>query len=100
MKINNNRSLFKILKFPIITDKTTRYIEDNRYCFAVSHKANKTCIKNAIEYIFNVKVKTINTINQKPKKRNVGRFSGYTTKYKKAIIQLHDEYQINIFSDN
>jgi len=99
-KIQNNRNLFATLKFPIITDKTTKYLEENKYCFAVDNKANKIQIKNSIEYIFKVKVKTINTLNQPPKKRNIGRFSGYTTKYKKAIIQLHDEYQINLFTDN
>lgn len=92
--------VFNILKKPIITDKTTKYLEENKYCFTVSKNTKKTDIKKAIEYIFNVKVKTINTLNMPPKKRSIGKFTGNIARYKKAIIELHDNYTINLFSDN
>lgn len=100
MTTKKNIDILNLIKYPIITDKTSRQIEDNIYCFAVDRRANKKLIKNAIEYIFDVKVKKINTLNQPPKKKRVGKFIGYVTKNKKAIIQLHQQYKINLFNDN
>lgn len=97
-KINNH--LLEIIKYPIITDKTTQYLEDNKYCFAVCCKANKLEIRAAVEYIFNVEVSKINTSNTPPKIKKVGRFMGKKTKYKKAIIELKTQYKINLFEDN
>ena len=97
---SNIRELLDLIYYPIITDKTTQYLEDNKYCFAVSNKANKIYIKQAIEYIFNVKVIKINTLNKPPKKRRVGKFIGTTNKYKKAIIELNSTDTINLFENN
>jgi len=98
MKMHKN--LLEIIKHPIITDKTTQYIEENKYCFAVDYKANKTNIKEAIEYLFNVKVNKVNTSKIPPKTKRVGRFIGKKTQYKKAIIELKDKYKINLFEEN
>lgn len=101
MKKNNNyKYLLNIIKHPIITDKTSKSIEDNIYWFAVERKSNKSDIKEAIEYIFEVKVKKINTLNLSNKKKSVGRFQGNITRYKKAIIKLHGNYKINLFNTN
>ena len=54
----------------------------------VDTKANKVQIKQAIEKIFNVKVESVNTMNSHPKKKRVGRYTGMTNKYKKAIVKL------------
>nr|QCI06636.1 ribosomal protein L23 [Erythroglossum lusitanicum] len=99
-KDNKIIQLLDLIKYPIITDKTTKLIENNIYCFAVSKKANKNNIKQAIEYIFNVKIKKINTLNNPPKIKSVGKFKGKITQNKKAIIQLYNEYTINLFEDN
>jgi len=95
----NIRELLDIIYYPIITDKTTQYLEDNKYCFAVSCKANKIDIKQAIEYIFDVKVIKINTLNKPPKQRRVGRFIGKRRKYKKAVIELNAKDTINLFEN-
>lgn len=80
---------FDIIKAPIITEKSNNIASDDRkYVFKVDVKANKTQIKQAIENIFKVKVETVNTINVKGKKKRVGRYTGMTSKYKKAIITL------------
>nr|QCI09121.1 ribosomal protein L23 [Inkyuleea mariana] len=100
IKTNTNRLLLDLIKYPIITDKTTKAIEDNQYCFAVERKANKIDIKEAIEYIFNVRVKKVNTTNTPVKKRRVGKFIGKKANHKKAIIKLHDKYTINLFPEN
>ena len=54
---------------------------DGKYAFKVANKANKTEIKQAIEKIFNVEVEEISTLN-------VGKYTGMTSKYKKAIVTL------------
>lgn len=78
-----------IIKAPIITEKSSNIATNERnYVFEVDSRANKTQIKEAIQKIFNVKVDSVNTINVHPKKKRVGRHSGMTNKYKKAIITL------------
>nr|YP_010471080.1 ribosomal protein L23 [Synarthrophyton patena]UVF62909.1 ribosomal protein L23 [Synarthrophyton patena] len=94
------RQLLTIIKKPIITDKTTKLLENNQYCFQVDHKVKKSIIKEAIEYIFNVKVKQVNTCHKPLKKRTVNRFTGYQRHYKKAIVTLSKNDKINLFSEN
>lgn len=78
-----------IIKAPVITEKSAGIAsKEGNYVFKVDVKANKTQIKEAIQKIFNVKVKSVNTINVHPKKKKVGRYSGMTNKYKKAIVTL------------
>jgi len=88
-----------IIRYPIITDKTTKEIENNTYCFNVTTESTKNEIKIAIEDIFKVKVKKINTIKNPPKTKTVGRFKGKKSTYKKALIKLHDNYKINLFDE-
>lgn len=77
-----------IIIAPIITEKAAVEEQNGKYTFKVSTKANKTQIKQAIEKIFNVKVESVNTANSHPKKRRVGKYTGMTNKYKKAIVKL------------
>lgn len=93
------REFFNIIQQPIITDKTTRLLEKNQYCFKVHHRASKTEIKQAIEFIFQVKVIHINTCHEPRKKRRVGRFYGYKKHYKKAVVILSKNHKIDLFSD-
>ena len=99
MDKNKIRHLLTIIKKPIITDKTTKLLENNQYCFQVDPRVNKSIIKEAIECIFDVKVKKVNTCHNPPKKRNVGRFTGYKGHYKKAIVTLSTNDKINLFSE-
>lgn len=54
-----------IIRRPVVTEKTTDLMEDNKYVFEVDLKANKTEIKNAVEKIFDVKVAQVNTMRVK-----------------------------------
>nr|QCI06237.1 ribosomal protein L23 [Dicranema revolutum] len=92
--------LLNLIKYPIITDKSTKLLEINQYSFAVDRKANKINIKQAIESMFNVRVQKINLCNEPVKKKRVGKFIGIKSKYKKAIITLHNKYSINLFANN
>nr|AOM68097.2 ribosomal protein L23 [Rhodochaete parvula]ARO91297.1 50S ribosomal protein L23 [Rhodochaete parvula] len=83
--------------YPIITDKTAKLMENNEYSFAVDVRLSKGSIKKSIEDIFNVKVIGINTLRPPKKQRKVGKFSGYSSNYKKAIIKLAKGDSINLF---
>ena len=86
---------FDIIYAPIITEKTASLETENKYAFKVDARANKTQIKQAIESIFNVKVVSITTANSHPKKKRVGKYTGYVDKYKKAIVKLAEGNSIN-----
>lgn len=83
--MNNYRD---IIIAPIITEKSALLEQEGKYVFRVATKANKIQIKQAIENIFNVKVVSVNTVNSHPKKKRVGKYTGMTNKYKKAIVKL------------
>ena len=87
---------FDIIYAPIITEKTAMLAQDeNKFAFKVDPRANKTEIKQAIESIFKVKVVSITTANSHPKKKRVGKYTGMTDKYKKAIVKLAEGNSIN-----
>jgi large subunit ribosomal protein L23 len=93
----------EILKKPILTEKASLLTEKlNRYAFKVDPKANKLQIKSAIEQMYGVNIKAVNTIVVfgKTKSRNTkaGLVSGRTAKYKKAIITLKDGETIDFYS--
>ena len=79
---------YDIIFAPVITEKSEKMKEQGKYAFKVDAKATKPQIKQAIESIFNVKVEKINTLNSHPKKKRVGKYTGMTNKYKKAIVKL------------
>lgn len=95
-----SQNLFNIIKHPIITDKTTKALEDNQYCFAVSPHVDKEEIKVAVECIFNVKVKKVNSLHYPIKKRLVSRFKGKKTHYKKVMVTLHSDNKIILFPED
>jgi large subunit ribosomal protein L23 len=79
-----------IIKRPVITERTTEMMATKRYVFEVDLRANKTEIKQAIESIFKVKVTSVNTLRMPAKPKRYGKHSGYTSEWKKAIVQLSD----------
>lgn len=85
---------FDIIKAPVITEKTQKLASENVMVFKVDKKANKTQIKQAIENKFNVKVEKITTLNTKSKNKRVGRHTGKTSPYKKAMVKLMEGSKI------
>ncbi|MDX9744707.1 MAG: 50S ribosomal protein L23 [Arcobacteraceae bacterium] len=86
-----------VIKAPVITEKSAAIASDDRkYVFEVDTKANKTQIKQAVEQIFKVKVDSVNTVNVHPKKKRVGRYTGFTNKSKKAIVTLAPNNKIDL----
>ena len=95
-----SRSNVQIIKYPLITDKATRLLENNQYSFIVDKSSNKSTIKATIEYLFNVKVIKINTCHLPRKKKRVGKYIGWKPQYKKAIVSLAEGDVINLFTEN
>ncbi len=75
---------------PVLTEKGYDGIAEKRYAFIVDKRANKTEIKIAVEKMFNVSVKSVNTVTCPGKLKRMGRNEGYTPTVKKAIVTLHD----------
>ena len=95
-----SRSKAQIIKYPIITDKATRLLENNQYSFIVDRYSDKLTIKASIEYLFDVKVVKINTCRLPRKKKRVGKYIGWKTQYKKEIVNLSDGDVINLFTES
>lgn len=88
----------RILKRPLITEKSTYLAENNKYVFEVFNSANKTEIKKAVEKLYGVKVDAVNLFNVLGKKRRVGRTIGRQSGFKKAIISLPKGQKIDIMA--
>ncbi|MFA5928163.1 MAG: 50S ribosomal protein L23 [Candidatus Margulisiibacteriota bacterium] len=84
------KDIHDIIIKPLITEKSSRFLPENKYFFEVSPNANKVEIRKAIEKIFNVKVETINTVSVRGHKRRQGRITGFNKDWKKAIVKLKE----------
>lgn len=89
-----------IIVKPLLTEKGYDGIADKKYTFIVAKSANKTEIKLAVEKLFGVQVASVNTVNCKGKLKRMGRNEGYTTDYKKAIVQLKADSKTIEFFDS
>jgi large subunit ribosomal protein L23 len=84
----NPRDLIDLIQRPLITEKATLLMEQNKFLFEVAPHATKPQVKAAIEELFKVKVLSVNTLNPPRKQRRVGKFAGFKPKYKRAIVTL------------
>ena len=83
---------------PVLTEKSYDGIETKRYVFVVAKTATKTAVRMAVEELFGVKVAKVNTVNCHGTLKRMGRNEGYTSDYKKAIVQLtKDSKDIEFF---
>ena len=88
--------LYDVIRRPVVTEKSTRASEANALVFEVAIDANKPLIKQAIEALFNVKVKAVNTVLTKGKvKRFRGRL-GRRNDVKKAYVTLEEGHMIDV----
>lgn len=85
---------------PLLTEKGYDGLAEKKYSFIVAKSANKTQIKLAVEKLFGVDVKSVNTVNCKGKLKRMGRNEGYTPDYKKAIVQLEADSKTIEFFDS
>lgn len=82
---------------PIITEKTSQMMQENKYTFQVPLNSNKVEIRQAVEAIWGVKVVSVNTIRVMGKTKRMGRFVGKRSDYKKAIVKLAEGNTIPLF---
>ncbi|MEL6775586.1 MAG: 50S ribosomal protein L23 [Pseudomonadota bacterium] len=88
--------LYEVIRKPIITEKATMVSENNAVVFEVSKSATKPLIKEAVETLFGVKVKAVNTVRQQGKvKRFRGRI-GQRDEVKKAYVTLEEGHSIDV----
>lgn len=85
-----------IIIAPVVTEKSGVNAQKGIYTFKVVKTATKTQIKKTIEKQFGVHVEKINTLVTKAKDRRVGKYTGKTKTYKKAIVSLKDGETIEI----
>ena len=94
-----NVQYYDVILKPVITEKSMEDMAAKKYTFLVHPDANKTQIKEAVEKMFEgTKVAKVNTISVRGKEKRMGRFSGYTASWKKAIVTLQaDSKPIEFF---
>ena len=80
---------YDVLIKPIVTEKSMSTMGEKKYVFSVHPESTKIQIKEAVEKLFpDVKVKSVNTMNYKGKKKRRQYITGRTARRKKAVIQL------------
>jgi len=92
------KNIYGVLQGPCLTEKAALMQEEGgKVVFKVHPKANKIEVKNAVETMFNVKVKDVKTVSMRGKKKRAGKTVGMTKDWKKAYVTLA-EGEIN-FAD-
>ena len=89
----------EIILAPVITEESMMGVADKKYAFKVAKDATKVDIKKAVEQLFGVKVAKVNTLNVKGHLRRYGRFEGYTSAWKKAVVTLTEDSKTIEFFD-
>ena len=92
------KPLYEIIRKPLITEKANVLKEEAQVVsFEVARTANKIEIKQAIESAFDVKVKSVNTIQQRGKAKRVGMNIGQRNSWKKAYVTLEEGHNIDFY---
>ena len=88
-----------IIKRPVVTEQSMMQMQEKKYTFEVDKRANKIQIRQAVEEIFGVKVKSVNTMNVIGKFKRMGRNEGKRADWKKAIVTLTESSKTIEFFD-
>ena len=92
----NQERIFKVLKVPHVSEKASVVSDrDNQFVFKVAKDATKTEIKAAVEALWDVKVKAVNTLVVKGKNKRFGRSEGKRSDWKKAYVSLQEGFDID-----
>lgn len=88
--------LYGVILSPVITEKATQGSQHNQVTFRVRTDASKPVIRAAVERLFNVKVKAVNTLNVRGKTKRFRGHLGQRSDYKKAIVSLAEGHTIDV----
>lgn len=92
----NQERIFKVLKAPHVSEKASLVSDsDNQFVFKVAKDASKAEIRAAVEKLWDVKVKAVNTLVVKGKSKRFGRSEGKRSDWKKAYVSLQDGFDID-----
>ncbi len=94
-KVSSQR-LYEVIRAPVVTEKSTLASEHNQVVFRVPLNASKPEIKTAVEDLFKVKVKAINTLRQKGKTKRFRGRPGKRNDMKKAYVTLEEGHSIDV----
>lgn len=89
--------MIDLIKYPVLTGKSTKLLEKNQYTFDVDIRLTKPEIKLLMQELFNVKILSINTFIPPRKKRRLGRFQGFKARFKRVIVTLAPNNVISFF---
>lgn len=87
----------EIVRRPLVTEASMSNMAQGKYSFAVDPRANKSEIRDAVEELFKVKVRKVNTMNVRGKERRVRVHVGRRPDWKKAVITLEEGQRIEFF---
>ena len=87
---------YDVLRRPVITERSTAVSEHNKVIFQVAPSATKSQIKAAVESLFKVKVKSVNTLIRKGKNKRFRGIAGRTGDTKRAIVTLQEGQMIDV----
>ena len=96
MSVPNDPRLYDVIIAPLITEKSTMASERNQVIFKVALKATKPQIKEAVEKLFDVKVKAVNTLTRKGKFKAFRGRPGMQSDIKKAVVTLEEGHRIDV----
>ena len=95
----NQERIYKVVFGPHISEKATIVAEGNsQYVFRVANDATKPEIKKAVEQLFDVKVQSVRTLNQKGKTKRTQRGVGKRSDLKKAYVRLAEGQEIDFLA--
>ncbi len=92
------KSIYDVIVRPVITEKSSTALSDNKYTFIVHTDATKIDIRNAVEKLYNVKVLRVNTASYEGKQVRLGKSVGKKSDWKKAIVVLPEGQKIAVFT--
>lgn len=92
----NQERMYQVVLGPVITEKATEGSEHNQVTFRVLLDAKKPEIKAAVEELFSVKVKAVNTMRVKGKSKRFRNVPGRRSDWKKAIVTLQEGHSIDV----
>lgn len=90
----NLEYLTTVIQKPVLTERSS--LIENKYVFVVLPEAKKSCVKQAVEKLYNVTVKKVNIMNYKPLKKFFGRRRGVVKAYKKAYVTIEKGQSIQV----
>ena len=87
----------EVLLAPVVSEKSYSLIGDRKYTFKVHKNAHKTQVRQAVEELFEVQVQSVNILKVQSKPKRRGLTKGRRPGWKKAIVELREGYEIEIF---